>query len=434
MKQTLCCLLVTVVAAACGDQSTPMVPTAAQSPPPPKAAVQSGPADDLVATPNGWYHRGCVHEVPNGAHLDIHGLVKRLDGTTYQIALCSQPGRVANGGNAASGPTLSGWIERADYVPGTYWGTITASWHVPAAPTSAYASNQVYYTFPGIQSSAYIVQPVLTYGYAPDYGGNYWSAASWRCNTGSNCHHGPAISAAVGDSVLGSASATGCANGICTWTITIADVTSGARGSYSADDTSAYTDAVGGAVEVYNLTSCGQFPANGILYTGITLYDQSQNQATPSWSTSVASGGSPSCGLHITSSSTAVSLYDDVGPAVIVTGPTKATEYSYVTATAQASGGFTPYGYSWTVDGTAACGNQATCSAYIGAAGTFTLFAVTVTDAYQLTASGALNVNACPPAGTAARVGYPTGLYLASLRTYCAAGAARATPPAVRGE
>ena len=77
--------------------------------------------------------------------------------------------------------------------------------------------------------------------------------------------------------------------------------------------------------------------------------------------------------------------------------------------------------------------NQATCSAYIGAAGTFTLFAVTVTDAYQLTASGALNVNACPPPGTAARMGYPTGLYLASFGTYCAAGGAPARPPGVRG-
>ena len=62
-------------------------------------------------------------------------------------------------------------------------------------------------------------------------------------------------------------------------------------------------------------------------------------------------------------------------------GPGTAPEFSPVTVTATVSGGYTsPLTYSWKVNGTPACGNGNMCTASTGAAGTFTVFEVTVTD------------------------------------------------------
>jgi len=158
---------------------------------PARTQARSGESD-LMPTPAGWYHSDCVHEVPNGAHGDIHRRVHLPDGRSYQIPLCSHPGRVAPPGPLpgarSTKPVLNGWLESAEYQPGGALGNINASWHVPAAPVEAFdstpGSTQVYYTFPGLQSSSYIIQPVLTYGFVRDisghydYGGNYWSAAS----------------------------------------------------------------------------------------------------------------------------------------------------------------------------------------------------------------------------------------------------------------
>ncbi len=386
-----------LVVAGCTDQIAPSAPASVR----PSVHTQrsvTGQASDLVATPDGWYHRSCVHTIPNGATIALDGRrVTLRDGSSYQIPSCGQPGRVSIAEKGATGPNLNSWLEYAYYDPGTSWGTLNAGTHVPTAPTAAFDSSQVYYTFPGIQSASYIVQPVLTYGYAPDYGGNSWTAASWRCNSGSDCNHGTAISVASGDSVVGTVSASACSNGQCTWTITTLDVTSGVRSYYSAVDTSAYVDAVGGSVETYNLTTCHQLPADGMLYSAIGLYDQSNNQVTPSWTPVVQGDLSPSCGFGVDTTATSIQLLDDAGPSVTLSGPKSDTAYAYVTVTANASGGVTPYSYAWTVNGDAnVCGDESACEAQLGAAYTATTFDVTVTDANEVTASGQLTVAACP--------------------------------------
>src|SRR2546425_8344311 len=46
---------------------------------------------NYVRTPAGWYHRSCVHEIEEGALVEKDGLVRRRDGTTYQIPKCLYP-------------------------------------------------------------------------------------------------------------------------------------------------------------------------------------------------------------------------------------------------------------------------------------------------------------------------------------------------------
>lgn len=45
-------------------------------------------SQDSVATPAGWMPKACVHQVPNGAHVDTAGVVTLPDGTTYQLSKC----------------------------------------------------------------------------------------------------------------------------------------------------------------------------------------------------------------------------------------------------------------------------------------------------------------------------------------------------------
>ena len=66
---------------------------------------------DYVATPAGWYHRSCIHEIPAGARVDRrHGLVTRRDGSTYQLPTCLYPPRGGRLGAACVlRRTTAGW-------------------------------------------------------------------------------------------------------------------------------------------------------------------------------------------------------------------------------------------------------------------------------------------------------------------------------------
>ena len=80
---------------------------------------------------------------------------------------------------------------------------------------------------------------------------------------------------------------------------------------------------------------------------------------------------------------------------VTMSGPGAGMPYEWVIVTANVSNYVPPVTYEWTVNQSPACGNENTCGAYLGAAGTYTDFAVTVTDAAPATAYGYLSVFAC---------------------------------------
>lgn len=379
-------LLALAVAVGCKDAAMPVSPIET---PPPQVLSDQGPSTasgDLVATPNGWYHRSCVHEVPNGAHVDINGLVHRKDGTLAQVSRCEHPGRVVVAGQERNvAPTINGWLEWADFHPGSNFGEINATWHVPNAPTGSYCllctSHQVFYAFPGLQSSSYIIQPVLQYGYNNGYGGEYWTAASWRCNDGSDCHHSTPITVAPGDSIIGAVNATGCANGICSWTISTIDVTKGIRSDYTIQDTQNYNDAVGGVVEVYNLTSCDQFPDQGVFFTGISLYNSAGQQVMPSWTNLKQSAPNPNCDFAVTSTASTVTAHSNWF-SVSISGPIHPPAPGSYTWTANPVGGFGSYTYKWMRDdGSGLYDTGVTSQSYTGyiPASSFVVLQVTVT-------------------------------------------------------
>jgi len=388
--------------AACTERPA-AIPTA---PAGPDKTLDAAADTDLVATPSGWYHRDCIFAVPNGSHIDVHHLVRRPDGSAFQLPLCKHPGRVQRGFTSELTPSggLFTWVEWTSYSPGTLWGEIDASWHVPTLPLpSPYGvvndTPQVFFAFPGIQSKfdtgATILQPVLTYGGGAGYGGNFWTATSWAC--GHVCMHGSTVlNVTPGDSMFGSVTASNCVNGSCTWTIVTRDGTRGIASSYSIDDTSGYRYAVGGSMEAHGLTTCSEFPAAGVFFTGIVLKDQSGHGVSPAWTPNPATGFTPSCAFAVSSTATTASLADDNGPALILSGPTTGKPFSRVTVTAAATTGDPPYTYTWRIQGgTGSCGNQSTCTATLGAGGTSTNFFAQVTDSKGLVAAAEWTVNSC---------------------------------------
>lgn len=348
MKRALWTLVAAAVAAACAESPT-AVSRSNQSVKTEVALVSA--QGDYVATPAGWYHRSCVHEIPDGARWDTAGVVTRRDGSVYRIPPCAYASYPLNQppsgvGMAPQTPTNSGWIEYA-YVtvaPPDWFHQLTAYWTVPAAPVGQYSGTQVFYSFPGLQSASYIIQPVVQYGYNGSFGGSYWTMASWYCNTGSNCNHSTPVTIYPSDVMYGSVMPSGCSNGICTWTITTQDVTRPAQTRLTWNDTQSYTFATGGALEVYGLTACNQYPTTGIFYTGITLYDNS-GQLSPSWTNYTAGGLNPSCNFSLASTPTTVSLYFNPPPP-----PPPLSNYIYAQAPyyyAEPSGGYPPYSYLW---------------------------------------------------------------------------------------
>ncbi len=303
-------------------------------PPSENQSDQASPApDDYVATPAGWYHRSCVPEIEEGARIGRDGLVTRQDGTTHQLVPCRYP-RYGGGpaptvsATPAATSTFTGYVEYA-YVSqtGIFYDGLTADWVVPAKPLAAYGNNQFYATFPGLQETVHnvILQPAIQYGVTGAGGGQYWAMASWQCgDPWGNCPHTPLTQINAGDAMFGSVLASNCANGVCDWTVTVRDVTTGQQRVLPVTATASQDLAVAGAVEVWNNTNCSMYPVQGAFFTNVTLYRNSIPQ-TPSWNTFVQSNPAPTpfCSFDVTTTQSTANLYHN--PITVTVTPSPAT-------------------------------------------------------------------------------------------------------------
>ncbi len=134
--------VVTAKVAGCSDQPATRGITA------PKRLSATMPAlpdtSDLVLTPNGFYHRSCVYEVPEGARIK-QGVITRQDGTSYRVPTCLQPGPAIGGltntgGGSKNGnvPSTHGWVAYGSNTIGSGLTIrhIGARWVVPQIPAT----------------------------------------------------------------------------------------------------------------------------------------------------------------------------------------------------------------------------------------------------------------------------------------------------------
>ncbi len=271
----------------------------------------AGVPEGFVGTPFGYFHPSCVRQLTHGDSLKPNKLaIRHEDGSFETMPVCNYPHYDAKGNavpdkpNAleqGTAPTIShSWIEDYSVTTGSEYGELTASWTVPPAPLSN--DGQILYFFPGmedIDDVISILQPVLAWNYDasnPYAPLNAWSIASWNC-----CIVGPGspyatvyestpVTVHSGDTIAGliastcSAGTVGCEG----WNVNTVDQTSG----QSSDLSMAYADgqifnwAFAGAVEVYYISQCSDYPANAsISFTNLALYDDNFSQiASPAWS------------------------------------------------------------------------------------------------------------------------------------------------------
>jgi hypothetical protein len=370
----------TISLGGCGDRA-PLMPR------PSTQAAQAIP-NDYVATPAGWYHRSCVHEIESGATVERSGLlVRRKDKTTYKIAPCvyaayrnRRPGEAPSTGHA--------WIEYAStsQPAGSAYSQLNANWTVPYRPVFGFytGSTEVYYSFPGLQnfkspSDPFILQPVIGYG-ANGAGGSAtaWTMASWRCDTSSGppgCTYSTPVTITAGDAIYGTVAASNCSAGNCTWTVTTQDQTTGQRTIGTWVDDQNYSWATGGAVEVWNIDfNCDQYPVNGVNFSGISLFDQNLTQLSPSWSTFTDLTVTPQCNFGVPPPSpSAVTLLHNPGTVIASGG---------LTASGVPHSCTSPYLVAVTASGTNVINLRDAC----GHTGTMSLSGVSV----PVTASGGL--------------------------------------------
>ncbi len=330
--------------------------------------------NDWVMTPEGWFLRECVHEIPNGASLDPDGVVHK-DGKTYTIPQCPYMGSLARQGAPTPSNPQGSLIEFAYDSTGHSFEQINALWAVPPKPPSLYVSPMVFYAWPGLESgitSGNVLQPVMEYGYDGIGGGNYWYMRAWQCALGTgNCNYSSAAAVDDSDVISGIVKLTGCAGSTCRWDVRATDWTK--NGQVLVDDTfpdgnpPGYYWAYGGAMEGTQLLSCSDYPPNGVFFVGIGMVLVGDSvRSHPNWHRGVYGSG---CELHVIAESTYVSLYDTVANVqppgsppesvtVTIAGPSQVPANKTCTWTVSAGGGTAPYVYSWLKNGQAVAGDS----------------------------------------------------------------------------
>ena len=332
-------------------------------------------------TPEGWFLRECVHEIPNGASLDPDGVVHK-NGKMYTIPQCPYTGSLARqvmrGAPTPSNPQ-GALVQYVYDSTGHSFEYLQALWVVPPPPAATFGETQVFYAWPGLESgiqSGNVLQPVMQYGYNGLGGGNNWSVAAWQCPLdGGNCNHSSLVSVETNHVIFGVVKLTSCAGSTCRWDVRATDETSN---QVLVDDTfpdgnpPGYYWAYGGAMEGYNLTACYEYPPNGVFFTNIGEILVGDSVRTPSW----RHGGTGSgCGFHVEYSSyyesPYVFLYDSAGAVpysspppesvyVTVSGPDQVPAHHPCTWSAAAGGGTEPYVYSWLLNGSPVGGDSST--------------------------------------------------------------------------
>jgi len=266
------------------------------------------PADYLI-TPFGYFHPTCVTHLTKGDEVRRdENTVRHANGTSDNIHVCAFPHFKADGEKvtgaerAVKEPSIGhAWVEYASTTTSSSYGYLYAYWDVPPAPSAN--DGQIGYLFPGLedyQDVVTIIQPVL--GWNSDFA-SAWGIASWNCCASGTTFEAPPTRVNVGDTILGEMFDT-CGSGTLScpsWDIVTYDVTSG---NYSellntSSQGQTFNWAFAGALEVYNIAQCGDYPNNGsITFYKVGLYNYKFAKiATPGWSvTNLSSGLTPQCG------------------------------------------------------------------------------------------------------------------------------------------
>ncbi len=333
--------------------------------------------EGYVITPSGYFHPSCVLEIKKGEMLLSGGRVlQHANGVLENVSPCTYPHYTPAGEAIAPDargfvpPTIAhSWIEDASATTTSEYGELTANWDVPLAPATN--NGETIFFFPGMEdfnNVVSIIQPVLGWNAASGF--SQWSIASWNCCISGITQHSSFVGVASGDVLYGVIQST-CAAGTLscpTWNITTYDLPSGLSTALnnSPSDGQNFNWAFEGALEVYNVSQCSNYPASTSLsLTNVRLYDYKFQQITsPAWSSFVFPNLTPTCNYSVqptapqvtlnygtTLAQTAAPTVSNIQITSSNCGPTGCT-YTYTMTLADATSGASIY-YSM-----AACGQS----------------------------------------------------------------------------
>lgn len=276
--------------------------------------------EGYVITPFGYFHPSCVLRLAEGETLLADGrVVQHADGTLETVPVCAYPRYTARGEMVIVGaagvlpPTIThSWVDWGNTTTSSSYGELKATWTVPPGPSSN--DGQTLYFFPGLQDTSDVVsilQPVL--GWNSDFG-SAWGIASWNCCPSGVTVESSPLSVSTGDEIQGTIKST-CSAGTLScskWDVTTKDVTTGksTKLNNTPSEGQTFNWAFDGAVEVYNVVKCKDFPSNGsITFSSVALYNDSFVKISgPGWTLGKTSGLSPSCSYGGTVAATKVTL------------------------------------------------------------------------------------------------------------------------------
>lgn len=306
-----------------------------------RAQVPVGPdrppavPEGYVITPMGYFHASCVQELAEGDILrKDEKAIEHKDGSFDPIHSCEFPRYTPAGEKVpldGEGPAGGEKVDSAsseppsiahDYIeletmkkdPSyTYYGELRANWIVPPNPTSH--DNQIIYFFPGLEDyntnvTTTILQPVLGWNVSLPKGPSFknaWSLSSWNCCVDNTVQHSTFIPTAAGHTIFGQI-ALRCTPGAprCgSFEVNTVDQTTGK--STQLPQTSSFglvfNWAFGGALEVYNVSKCSDYPSSSkgsteFYYLG--LFDQDLQPVKQDWVPwKKWAGLTPQCGYAI---------------------------------------------------------------------------------------------------------------------------------------
>jgi hypothetical protein len=297
-----------LVIGSCGAPTEIDLPQGSDSAPPaPPAALSGAPPLGKVIIPGGrTVDRECVFEAPDDALVTFEGDVIVKGKVIAHHAPCSPEqmgmGKPGDSSSELLAPTIShAWVEWSSAANATYYAHLVANWTVPPAPTST--ANKIIYLFPSFESSWHggeIIQPVLQYGGNGDFGGNYWTMASWYCYP-NGCKHSGAKNVNVGDLLQGNidfVKPTGPST--VEYQITTRDQSTGVGTALLINTNGPFNTVQGGALEVYGVSTCSQYPAAPLVqFYNEAIYDSTETLVHPFWTGNVDSTLTPQCGYGV---------------------------------------------------------------------------------------------------------------------------------------
>jgi hypothetical protein len=221
----------------------------------------------------------CVHQVPNGARIEFGsdgnptGDVKLNGKVIAHYDSCPEESIdtrfLGSQGDHSPNPSGygNGWVEASQ------WELSLAStaniddfygyWYVPGPPSEGGA---LVFLFNGVEPTVggWIMQPVLQWGNNGNWGGDYYSSASWLVGpegTGIAYYSTPYV-VSSGDYLLGITQQNGVTDSTLSYFVNAHDDTTGT--SSVLDVTSQglhWVWAFAGVLEAYYVTSCSQYPS-----------------------------------------------------------------------------------------------------------------------------------------------------------------------------